>query len=106
MNDVLLHLCRHCVSIMGGWFPMPATILCESVGMSLYQTRKELRRLKEQGIVKSVRYCEVTEDGNRLVSGWQTTDKAKDTPEYKMAWAEERGICREAFGIDIGEQDK
>jgi DNA-binding PadR family transcriptional regulator len=72
---------------------------------TLYQIRKELKRLKEQGLIESVRYCEVGEDRNYLVSGYQITDKAKDTPEYKKAWEEEREICKKAFGIDIGGVD-
>lgn len=102
MNDVLFHLCRHYVSIMYGWVPMPSTVLCQTVGKSLYQTRKELKRLKEQGLVESVRHCNVTEDGNYLLSGWKITDKAKETPEYKKAYEEEREICLKAFDIDIG----
>ena len=105
MNDVLFHLCRHCVSIMQGWIPMPSTCLSQTMNKTLYQTRKELKRLKEQGLIQSVRYCDVTEDGNYLMSGYQITDKAKETPEYKRAWEEERQICKEAFGIDIGGSD-
>lgn len=103
MNDVLYHLCEHCVSIMQGWIPLPSTALSKATNKSLYQTRKELKRLKEQGYVTSARYCEVGEDRNYLMSGYQITDKAKETPEYKKAWEEERQICKEVFGIDIGE---
>lgn len=105
MNDVLYVLCRHCASIMQGWIPLPSTCISKDLGKSLYQTRKELKRLKEQGLVQSDRYCVVDEDRNYLISGFQITDKGKDTPEYKKAWAEEREICKEAFGIDIGEAD-
>lgn len=102
MNDILLHLCRHCVGIMSGWIPLPATVLCQSVEKSVYQTRKELRRLKEQGLVALDRYCHSTEDGNYLMVGWTITDEGKKTPEYKKAYEEEREICKEVFGIEIG----
>ena len=102
MNDVLYALCCHCVSIMQGWIPMPSTCLSQTLGMSLYKTRKELKRLKEQGLIDSVRYCKVGEDRNYLMCGYQITDKAKGTQEYKKAWDEEREICKKAFGIDIG----
>lgn len=35
--------------------------------------------------------------------GYQITDKAKSTSEYKKAWEEERQICKKAFDIDIGD---
>ena len=100
MNEILYHLCRHCVSIMGGWYPFPSTSLSEVCGKSLYQTRKELKKLKEQGYIVSDRDCEIGEDRNYLVSGYAITDKAKETEEYKQAFEEEEKICRECFGID------
>ena len=103
MNNALYHLCRHSVSIMDCWIPFPSTVLCKILGESLYQTRKKLKFLKEQGLVESVRYCQVTEDGNYLISGYKITEKAKSTPEYEMAWNEERKICKKVFGFDIGE---
>lgn len=103
MNETLYALCQHCVSITQGWIPIPSTCLSQTLGKSLYQTRKELKQLKEQGLVVSERYCQVGEDRNYLVSGYQITDKAKSTQEYKIAWEEERRICKDVFDIDIGE---
>lgn len=85
---------------------MPSTCLSQTLGKSLYQTRKELKRLKEQGLIESIRYCEVGEDRNYLMCGYRITDKAKGTEEYKKAWEEERRICKETFGIDIGEKEE
>jgi hypothetical protein len=103
MDSVLYHLCRHSVSIMGGWLPLPSTVLSEVLGESLYKTRKKLKFLKEQGLITSVRYCNVTEDGNYLMAGYAITANAKGTLEYEMAWNEERELCKKCFGIDIGE---
>ena len=103
MNKVLYHLCRHCVGIMDGWCPYPSTCLSNVCEMSLYQTRKELKKLKEQGFIVADRYCEIGEDRNYLISGYTITDKAKETQEYKMAFEEERKICQECFNIDIKE---
>lgn len=103
MNKVLYHLCRHCVGIMDGWIPYPSTCLARVCEMSLYQTRKELKKLKEQGLVVADRYCEIGEDRNYLISGYTITEKAKETEEYKMAFEEERKICQECFNIDIKE---
>ncbi len=101
MNDVLYHLCRHCVSIMDGWYPFPSTCLSQVCEKSLYQTRKELKKLKERGYVVADRYCEVGEDRNYLISGYTITDKAKTTEEYKTAYNEEAEICRECFNIKV-----
>lgn len=101
MNNVLFHLCRHCVNIMDGWYPFPSTYLSKICGLSLCKTRKELKALKEAGLVVSDRYCLVGEDRNILVSGYTITEKAKETEEYKKAYAEEADICKKAFGIDI-----
>lgn len=104
MNQILYHLCRQSVSVAhGSWLPFPSTCLSKICEMSLYKTRKELKRLKEQGYVVSDRYCEVGEDRNILVSGYIITDKAKYTEEYRKAHEEESAICKEVYGIDIGE---
>ena len=101
MNDVLYRLCRHNVNIMDGWIPYPSTILSEVCELSLYKTRKALKKLKEQGLVISERYCEVGEDRNCLISGYTITEKAKETEEYKKALAEERKLCQEVYGFDM-----
>lgn len=101
MNEVLYRLCRHCVSIMDGWIPYPSTCLSKVCKISLYKTRKELKKLKEQGYVVSERYCEVGEDGNYLISGYTITDKAKGTEEYRKAFQKERILCQECFGYDM-----
>lgn len=103
MNDVLYHLCRHCVCIMDSWIPFPSTVLSKVCEMSLYQTRKELKKLKEQGLVVADRYCEIGEDRNYLINGYTITEKAKSTEEYKKAYNEERQICKEIFNFDAGE---
>lgn len=101
MNEVLYRLCRHNVSIMDGWIPFPSTILSKLCNMSLYKTRKELKRLKDLGYVKADRWCDVGEDRNYLVNGYTITEKAKETEEYKKAYSEEANICKWCFDIDI-----
>ena len=103
MNDVLYHLCRHCVCIMHGWIPCPSTRLSEICKLSLYKTRKELKKLKEQGLVVADRYCHIGEDSNHLLNGYTITEKAKSTEEYIKAYNEERQLCKETLHIDIGE---
>lgn len=103
MNEVLYKLCQHCISIMGSWIPYPSTLMAKSLNLSLYKVRKELKSLKEQGLVVADRYCEVTDEGTILINGYTITEKAKQTEEYKKAYEEERKICLDVFGVDIGD---
>lgn len=74
--------------------------------MSLHKTRKILKELKAKGLVKSDR--EVIRDpgeGIAILNGYTITNKARETPEYKKAFEEERRICKKCFGIDIANPD-
>ena len=86
---------------MDGWIPYPSTILCKVCNLSLYNTRKELKALKEQGYVIADRYTESTEDGQILINGYTITEKAKETEEYKKAFKEEKQAVKECFNFDI-----
>lgn len=103
MNKVLYHLCRQNVSIMDGWLPFPSTALSESCGITLYQTRKELKKLKEQGLVASDIQTISDDEGTVILRGYTITKKGMKTEEYKKAYNEERELCKECFEIDIGE---
>ena len=101
MNNVLYKLCLHCVDIMDGYLPFPSTVLSKSCGLSLYKTRKELKRLKEQGCVVADRYTESTEDGQILLNGYTITEKAKETEEYKKAFEVVRKIVKDVYGFEL-----
>lgn len=104
MNDVLYKLSKQNVRIIDGWYPYPSTGLCDVCNLSLYQTRKQLKKLKEMGLVESCIECVVDEERNFIIRGYRVTEKGKKTDEYKKALSEERQICKEIFGIDIGEE--
>lgn len=108
MNDILYELCRHCVSMMDGWMPYPSTVLADCCSKTLYQTRKELKRLKALGLVISDRYIDKDPEWDRpiIINGYTITDQAKSTQEYKAAFDKERAICMEAFGVDISSRDR
>lgn len=103
MNEILYHLCRHCVSIMDGWYPFPSTVLSKLCGLSLYKTRKELKRLKQEGFVISQHYSEYSDWDCQyhLYNGYTITTKAHETEEYKKAFEEERKLVKECFGYDL-----
>ena len=97
MNDVLYFICRNSLSIMDSWIPTPSTVIAEELGMSVYQVRKELKRLKELGLIASTIYCGTDEYSTYAVRGYTITDKAKGTEEYKTAYGNEEKIRRECF---------
>lgn len=99
MNQVLYKLCCHCVGIMDGWRPFPSTILSNVCKMSLYETRKELKKLKARGLVVSAKMR--TEESNLIMNGYTITPAAMETEEYKKAFEEERRLVKEIYGFDI-----
>ena len=104
MDEILYVLCRHYVGIMDGWHPFPATVIAEMLTKSVHKVRYHLRKLKQQGLVKSFYEGGQTEEGEvYCLWGWTITDKALTTNEYKKAHDEEREICKKCFDIDIGE---
>lgn len=106
IDEILYTLCRHNVSIMDGWYPFPATAIARALDMSVNKVRYHLRKLKQQGIVDSIREGGMTEYGEVFCyNGWHITEKAHDTNEYKKAYEEERKLCKECFGIDISNAD-
>lgn len=102
MNKVLYQLCRHCVGIMDGWHPYSSTDIARCLGISKGKAYYQLKKLKEQGLVKSCKEGGQTEYGDVFcLRGFTVTDKAKETEEYKMALQEEAEICKKCFDIDI-----
>lgn len=106
MNDILYSLCRHSLSMMNGWLPYPSTLLSKSCGVSLYKTRKELKSLKENGLIQSTMEVIRDEDGCTILRGYTITKKAEETQEYKKAFEEEKRICKEIFDIDIDKESE
>lgn len=101
MNQILYNLCRHSLNIMDGWLPYPSTALSKHCNLSLYQTRKELKRLKQLGLVDSDIQTISDDERTYILRGYTITKEAKKTDEYKKAHAEEREICLKVFGMDI-----
>lgn len=104
-NPILYSLCSHCVSIMDGWIPYPSTCIARSTQLDLKTVRKELKRLKKDGLIDSDLYVDTDSELERpiLVRGYIVTEKGKQTEEYKHAHELERRICKEIFNFDIGE---
>lgn len=102
MNDVLFHLCRHCVGVMDGWMPYPAWCIAQQCGISVSTARRRLRALKAAGYTNTkVYHWANQEELLPPYHGWTITPKAQKTPEYKAAWEAEKKLCKEVFGEHI-----
>lgn len=103
MNEILYELCRHNVSIMDGWHPVPARLIAEHLNLTTNQARYRLRKLKQSGFANTC--SELLGDEELMIPyhGWTITNKVKETEEYRKAWEEERELCKKCFDMDIGE---
>lgn len=98
MNDVLFALCRHSTNIMDGWRPFPARAVAQATGTTLYKARKELRRLKAEGLVYT--FSAIMDREEPLPYwGWGITDAARRSEEYFAAAKKEAEICESCFNI-------
>ena len=77
-------------------YPMPRSAIMHQEGLNLYQYRKQIKELKEKGLIEYTRYmeydfCEGYLQDSYLVQGWLPTSKGRQTELYKeIAEAEEK----------------
>lgn len=105
MNDILLTLCRANASVMDKPHPYSARLIAEKLGITVYQARYQLNKLREQGLVEVI--TETSKDGYKCLPyrGWHITKKAEETEEYKQASEEEEAeFYWSVFGIDISKK--
>ena len=105
MNDVLYAICRVYMNIMTNRIPIPSTTIADELKISVYQVRKELKKLKEAGLVVSIMYCDINQFGNFILRGYTITEKAKDTKEYKTAYEESEKVMKECFEMIMSNEE-
>lgn len=102
MDKILYLLCRHCVGIMDGHLPYPATVIAKQLDMSVGKVRYHMKKLKEAGYVESFHDGGMTEDGDVYCDwGFRITTKAYETEEYKIAYRKEQELCKKCFDIEL-----
>lgn len=84
-------------------YPMPRSAIMNQEGLNLYQYRKQIKELKEKGLIEYTRYmeydfCEGYLQDSYLVQGWLLTGKGKETEEYQKASLEAKEIFERSFG--------
>ena len=105
MNNVLYAICCVYIGDMCNWIPIPSTIIADELKISVYQVRKELKKLKEMGLVVSIMYCDINQFGNFILRGYTITEKAKDTKEYKTAYEESEKVMKECFEMIMSNEE-
>lgn len=76
--------------------PILRSVILRETGLNLYQYRKQIKELKENGIIEYVRYierdyCEGYLEDCYFEQGWLPTNKGRQTELYKkIAEAEEK----------------
>lgn len=104
MDNILYLLCRHCVNIMDGYRPYPATVIARQLGMNVGKVRYHLRKLKEAGYVESFYDGGMTEDREVYCNwGFGITEKAHRTEEYRTACEVEQKLWNTCFNTIEGD---
>lgn len=93
--------------------PMLRSVILKRTGLNLYQYRKQIKELKENGLIKYVRHIQRDYSDGYLeepylescyfVQGWLPTDKGRQTELYvKIAEAEEKRMEKhwEELGVE------
>lgn len=107
-KSVFQVLCNHYADFMSSFgYPIPRKIIQDELGLSKYQVLKELRNLREKGLVRLVRinYYDDYDCENHLLIGYAVTDLGEKTNEYKIAYENVRRRIKQHFGMDIGGLD-
>lgn len=88
--------------------PILRSVILRETGLNLYQYRKQIKELKENGLIKYVRYiervyCEGYLEDCYFEQGWLPTAKGRQTELYKeIAEAEEERMKKhwEELGVE------
>lgn len=102
MNNILYELCFHNLDMMYGDIPLPAKCIANKLNLSYKSTLNEMHKLQEKGFIRKC--SEVMYrmgDEAVLLNGWNITNLAKNTEEYKLASAREEMIIKSIFDYDI-----
>lgn len=81
-------------------YPCCKSIIIHRNRLNEYQYRKEIKILKEKGLIKFRRWIEHDESEYTFVQGWYLTDKGTETPEYQRACDDVNERMLKVFGFE------
>ena len=98
---VFRSLCQHDCDFMSCWIPLPTTVIARLLNVSLYQCRKQMKRLVEEGLAKSCSCIVDKEESLLPYHGFTITDKGRKSDIYKYCSLKHARICAECFGGSV-----
>lgn len=90
-------LCKSDLEIMCGWIPCSCPYIARTLNISLYQCRKHMKALVEEGL--AVRGSVIIDREESLLpyNGFHVSEKGKDTDIYMYCALKEARILAECF---------
>ena len=85
-------------------FGMPATreLITKQLGMDGKTYRKEIAKLKKEGLIRSDMVYDFDEDGSGLIiRGWELTEKARNLESVKRIEKEIEERIEQVFGSEF-----
>ena len=100
---VFRSLCWHDNDLMSCWVPLPATLIAQQLGISVYQCRKHMRALVEEGLAARTHINSVvfSEDSSIPYHGFTLTDKGRKTGIYYYTSLRSARIAAHCFGGSV-----
>lgn len=95
---VFRSLCQHDCDFMSSWIPLPTTVIARMLNVSLYQCRKQMKELVEEGLAISCSAILDREESLLPYHGFKITDKGRRTDIYRYTALKSARICAECFG--------
>ena len=95
---VFRELCRHDCDFMSSWIPLPTTVIARILNVSVYQCRKQMKRLVEEGLAVSKSSILDREESLLPCNGFGITDKGRSTDIYRYTALKNARICAKCFG--------
>lgn len=82
-------------------YPCPKSVIIKENGLTDYQYSKEIKKLKDEGLIKFSRWVEKDEYESYFIQGWYLTPAGKETLEYNQAYARVRSNVKKCFDFEI-----
>lgn len=87
--------------IRSGGMPATRKMITEQLGMDGKTYRKEIDKLKKEGLIRSTMVYDYDEDdGGLIIRGWKLTEKARDLEIVKRIKKEIEDRMKRVFGSD------
>ena len=94
-------LCWHDCDFMSSWIPLPTTVIAKMLGISLYQCRKQMRILVQEGLAERCSCVLDREDSCLPYNGFMITEKGRKTDISKYCELQNARICAKCFGTKV-----